>query len=146
MRSMANELKEKKVVTKDSDSIFYGLGHRKTAHARVWLRRGTGKFIVNGLEMEKYFDTAITRMDASSPFQVAPIVKEFDIKVNVCGGGKCGQAGAVKLGIARALLQIDEELRKPLRQHGLLTVDSRQVERKKPGQRGARRKFQFVKR
>lgn len=143
---MANDLKEKKVVTQNSGSIFYGLGHRKTSHARVWLRRGTGKFVINGLEMEKYFDTDITRLDASTPFRVAPVAKEFDIKVNVYGGGKCGQAGAVKLGIARALLQVDDALRSTLRQHGLLTVDSRQKERKKYGQRGARRKFQFVKR
>jgi len=132
--------------SKRGKPVAYGLGRRKTACARVWLRRGPGSFVVNGMEMEKYFDTEIMRLDASTPFRVTPVASNFDIEVNLQGGGKCGQAGAVKLGIARALLQVDEGLRSLLRQHGLLTVDSRQKERKKYGQRGARRKFQFVKR
>jgi small subunit ribosomal protein S9 len=132
--------------TEHSKPVAYGFGHRKTAKARVWLRRGTGKFVVNGKEMENYFDTAVTRLDAAVPFRVVPIASNYDVEANVAGGGKCGQAGAVKVGIARALLQIDESLRPVLRKHDLLTVDSRQKERKKYGQRGARRKFQFVKR
>jgi len=124
----------------------YGLGRRKTAKARVWLRRGSGKTTVNGQDLDKYFDTAVTRLDATTPFRVVPIASNYDVEVNISGGGKCGQAGAVKLGIARALLEVDESLKPILRKHGLLTVDSRQKERKKYGQKGARAKFQFVKR
>lgn len=143
---MKQGTKVKKVSKESLKPIAYGHGHRKTSKARVWLRRGTGKFIVNGKEMKEYFDTEITRLDAATPFRVIPVGPNYDVEANVSGGGKCGQAGAVKLGIARALLQVDESLRPTLRQKDLLTVDSRQKERKKYGQRGARRKFQFVKR
>jgi len=135
-----------KTPSKQASPAKYGLGRRKTAKARVWLRRGSGKATVNGQDLDKYFDTAVTRLDAATPFRVVPIASSYDVEVNICGGGKCGQAGAVKLGIARALLQIDESLRPLLRKHGLLTVDSRQKERKKYGQKGARAKFQFAKR
>lgn len=131
---------------KKSKPVAYGFGHRKTATARVWLRRGSGKLRINKREMKDYFDTEVVQIDALTPFRVVPVASNYDVDANVCGGGKCGQAGAVKLGIARALLQIDESLRSVLRKEGLLTVDSRQKERKKYGQRGARRKFQFVKR
>jgi len=141
----AKKAKEKAIITK-SKPVAYGLGTRKRSCARVWLRRGTGKFLINRKEMKDYFDTEVTRLDAETPFRIIPVISNYDIEANVAGGGKCGQAGAVKLGIARALLEIDESLRPTLRQHGLLTVDSRQKERKKYGQRGARRKFQFVKR
>jgi len=137
---------KEKIKNTKSKPVAYGLGHRKTSRARVWLRRGTGKFLINKKQMADYFDTEVTRLDAATPFRVAPVVSNYDIEANVGGGGKCGQAGAVKLGIARALLEIDDSLRSTLRKHGLLTVDSRQKERKKYGQRGARRKFQFVKR
>ncbi|TET06061.1 30S ribosomal protein S9 [Candidatus Dependentiae bacterium] len=143
---MKQGTKVKKVSKESSKPIAYGYGHRKTSKARVWLRRGMGKFIVNSKEMKEYFDTEITRLDAATPFRVILVGQNYDVEANVIGGGKCGQAGAVKLGIARALLQVDESLRPTLRQHNLLTVDSRQKERKKYGQRGARRKFQFVKR
>lgn len=144
---MATEKEEKEAVTtKKSKPLAYGFGHRRTSRARVWLRRGTGKFVINSKNMKDYFDTEVTRLDAATPFQIVPIGQNYDVEANVSGGGKCGQAGAVKLGVARALLKMDESLRPTLRQHNLLTVDSRQKERKKYGQRGARRKFQFVKR
>lgn len=126
--------------------LAYGLGHRKRAVARVWLRRGTGNLTVNGKSYKDYFDTDVTRLDAYSPFRLVPVSLNYDVEANIMGGGICAQAGAVKLGIARALVSLNEEVRSVLRQHGLLTVDSRQKERKKYGQRGARRKFQFVKR
>jgi small subunit ribosomal protein S9 len=143
---MKQTTKVKKVSKEDLKPVAYGYGHRKEAKARVWLRRGTGKFIVNGKEMKDYFDTEITRLDAATPFRVIPAGQNYDVEANVSGGGKCGQAGAVKIGFARALLQVNESLREILRQNDLLTIDSRQKERKKYGQRAARRKFQFVKR
>jgi len=143
---MVTKKEVKKTTTKKLKPLAYGYGHRKTARARVWLRRGAGQFIINGKEMKDYFDTEITRLDAATPFRVVPVGQNYDVEANVSGGGKCGQAGAVKVGIARALLQIDESLRPTLRQHDLLTIDARQKERKKYGQRGARCKFQFVKR
>ncbi len=124
----------------------HAVGRRKTSVARAWLRRGAGKIVVNGLDLEKYFDTQQTRLEATTPFRVVPIMSNYDVQITVEGGGKDGQAGAVKLSIARAFLQLDETIRPVLRKHGLLTVDSRQKERKKYGQKGARAKFQFVKR
>lgn len=126
--------------------VAHGVGRRKSSVARVWLRAGKGSLIVNGKKHTDYFDTDVTRMDAATPFRVIPVSMQFDIDVNVCGGGLSSQAGAVKLGIARALVTTDEAIRPLLRQHNLLTVDARRKERKKYGQRGARRKFQFVKR
>lgn len=129
-----------------STTPMHGVGRRKAAVARVWIRRGTGTMTVNGRPVDQYFPTDLTRAAAQTPFRVCEQARLYDVKVNVCGGGTTGQADAVKLGFARALVSNDENLRSILRQHGLLTVDSRVVERKKPGQRGARRKFQFVKR
>ena len=144
MKQTKSASKEPKV--KKGKPVAYGFGHRKTARARVWLRRGSGKVLVNKKDMKEYFDTELMQIDVLTPFQVVPIASNYDVEVNVSGGGKCGQAGAARLGISNALLQIDDSLRSVLRKEGLLTVDSRQVERKKYGQRGARRKFQFVKR
>ena len=126
--------------------VSHGVGRRKSSVARVWLRTGKGGLVVNGKDYKDYFDTDITRMDASTPFRVLPMSTQFDVAVNVNGGGLSSQAGAVKLGIARALVALDEASRIVLREHNLLTVDARRKERKKYGQRGARRKFQFVKR
>lgn len=125
---------------------LHGIGRRKSAVARVWLKPGTGKVEVNGVNYKEYFDTSLTRGTAVLPFKVCNLEKAFDAKVTVCGGGMVGQAGAVKLGIARALLVSNESLRLVLRDNELLTVDSRIKERKKYGQKGARKKFQFVKR
>jgi small subunit ribosomal protein S9 len=126
--------------------VAHGVGRRKSSVARVWLHRGSGKIAVNGLSHLNYFDTEDMRSRAAMPFNVCPMGTSYDVIANVCGGGKSGQADAVKLGIARAILTIDEAIRPVLRQHDLLTVDSRNKERKKYGQKGARRKFQFVKR
>jgi len=127
-------------------SNFHGVGRRKRAIARVWMKSGKGNIIVNGKDYKTYFDTENARLKIELPFLATGINNQFDIKVNMCGGGLSAQADAMKLGISRALLSSNEGLRKSLRKNGLLTVDSRVVERKKYGQRGARRKFQFVKR
>jgi len=126
--------------------VAHAVGRRKKSIARVFLRHGSGKITVNKLESSKYFDTEISLMIASTPLNVCEEAKSFDIEVNVTGGGKVAQADAVKLGFSRALVEFNSELKPVLREHGLLTVDSRVKERKKYGQRGARRKFQFVKR
>jgi len=123
-----------------------GTGRRKAAVARVWLRRGSGNVIVNGRAMKEYFDTEVALLEASLPFQATTATNNYDFEANVQGGGSLGQAGAVKLGIARALVAADESQRQALRKFDLLTVDSRNKERKKYGQKAARRKFQFVKR
>ena len=126
--------------------MAHGVGRRKTSVARVWLRRGNGAIKVNGLDYKEYFDTDMARMEAAIPMHITPAAAKFDVEANVRGGGMSSQAGAIKLGIARALVQSDEELRPLLRQNDLLTVDARRKERKEYGQKGARRKFQFVKR
>jgi small subunit ribosomal protein S9 len=123
-----------------------GTGRRKKSIARVWLRKGSGKMTINGRSFEDYFDTEITRLAASTPMRLIDEAQEYDVEANIQGGGLWGQADALKLGIARALVLINEGLRPELRKHGLLTVDARNKERKKPGQPAARRKFQFVKR
>ncbi|BDC34807.1 30S ribosomal protein S9 [Candidatus Dependentiae bacterium Noda2021] len=138
--------KAKVAQTKNVAPIGHGVGRRKTAVARVWLRPGTGKIVVNGEEFNTYFDTEVTRLEASAPFRLLPFGSSFDVDVNVAGGGLCAQADAVKLGTARALLAQDESIRSQLREFDFLTVDSRRKERKKYGQKAARRKFQFVKR
>jgi len=126
--------------------VAHGVGRRKTAVARVWLRRGNGKVKVNGLDHVTYFDTQIAADVAATPFKVCPLGANFNVEVNVCGGGKNAQADAVKLGIARAFVGFDAESKPLLKKHGLMTVDARKKERKKYGQKAARRKFQFVKR
>jgi len=126
--------------------LAHGVGRRKSSVARVWLRRGTGAIVVNGLSHVEYFDTDIMRADAARPFTVVPMASRYDVFAKVQGGGLVAQAGAVRLGISRALLVLDENVRSVLRQNGLLTCDSRVKERKKYGQKAARRKFQFVKR
>lgn len=126
--------------------LAHAVGRRKTAVARVWFTRGTGKIVVNGEPYSEYFDTEIMRLDAATAFRVCPIGAHYDASATVRGGGLGAQAGAVRLGISRALVSLHEETRLTLREHGLLTVDSRTKERKKYGQKAARRKFQFVKR
>ncbi len=127
-------------------SNYHGVGRRKSAVARVWLKRGKGGLDINGREVKNYFDTDITRTAVARALDVTGTGKNFDIYANVQGGGQVAQAHAIKLGIARALLIFDGDLRPVLKQNNLLTVDARVKERKKYGQRGARRKFQFVKR
>ncbi len=126
--------------------LAHGVGRRKSAVARVWLRRGNGDLLINERDYAQYFDTETTRMAASLPFAVYQGASKYDVHANVEGGGISAQADAVKLGIARALLEINPDLRPLLRQYDLISVDSRVKERKKYGQKAARRKFQFVKR
>jgi small subunit ribosomal protein S9 len=125
---------------------FLGTGRRKTSIARVRLASGSGKIVVNGRAFETYFPTDTLRMVVTQPLVVTAQAAKFDIRVNVQGGGPTGQAGAVRLGIARALLKTDANLRPPLKSEGLLTRDSREKERKKYGQPGARKRFQYSKR
>ncbi|MBD3273208.1 30S ribosomal protein S9 [Candidatus Dependentiae bacterium] len=132
--------------TSSKTTNFHGIGRRKSSIARVWLKSGKGEVLINGKKYNEYFDTKLSRDKVIFPGKVVGKDKEFDISVNVVGGGKKGQAEAVRLGISRAFLSFDENLKSILRKHDLLTVDSRVKERKKYGQRGARRKFQFVKR
>jgi small subunit ribosomal protein S9 len=125
---------------------YYGTGRRKSATARVYLRPGGGKFKVNGAAIDLYFKNEALRMIIRQPLQLTDTVNKFDVVVNVNGGGSAGQAGAVRHGIARALLEFNAELRKKLKKAGLLTRDPRAKERKKYGQKGARKRFQFSKR
>ena len=127
-------------------SAYLGTGRRKTAVARVRLASGTGKILVNGRPFENYFPTEMLRMVASQPLTVTSTAEKFDAAITVTGGGPNGQAGAVRHGLARALLQFDASLRPSLKAEGLLTRDSRMRERKKYGQPGARKRFQFSKR
>ncbi len=132
---------------KTNAPVSHAVGRRKSSVARVWLRAGKGVFTVNGKEVLSYFDTEVSRASALAPWTMLPhLSKEFDIEVNVNGGGMNSQADAVKLGVARAVIEVRNDARDVLRSEGLLTVDSRIKERKKYGQKGARRKFQFVKR
>ena len=125
---------------------FLGTGRRKTAVARVRLATGTGKVTVNGRPLENYFTTDVLRGQVLQPFTVTQTLSRFDARINVAGGGPSGQAGAARHGIARALLNTDGALRPVLKSNGLLTRDPRMKERKKYGQPGARKRFQFSKR
>jgi small subunit ribosomal protein S9 len=127
-------------------SEFLGTGRRKTSVARVRIATGSGKIVVNGRAFENYFPTETLRMVVSQPLVVTASTEKYDIRVNVQGGGPTGQAGAVRHGIARALLEVDANLRPSLKSEGLLTRDSRAKERKKYGQPGARKRFQYSKR
>jgi small subunit ribosomal protein S9 len=126
--------------------LAHAVGRRKKSIARVWLRRGAGNIHVNDLTLADYFDTSLMRNTAAMPFSVCPISTNYDVQVIVAGGGKHGQADAIKLAIARAMVLLDQTLKPVLRSHKLLTVDSRVKERKKYGRKAARRRFQFVKR
>ena len=124
----------------------YGTGRRKTSTARVYLVPGTGNITVNGRALDEFFGRETGRMIVRQPLETTDLVGRFDIKVQVAGGGITGQAGAIRHGITRALIQYDETLRKPLRAAGFVTRDAREVERKKVGRRKARRGTQYSKR
>lgn len=124
----------------------HAVGRRKRAIARVWLRKGKGEILVNGRELQEYFPVITSFQDSQKSFVSVPAAEGMLADVRVVGGGYTAQASAVKLGIARALLKLDETLKPQLRKDGFLTVDSRTKERKKYGQKGARKKFQFTKR
>ena len=125
---------------------FHGVGRRKTSVARVYLRPGTGAWDVNGRSLGEYFPRLTHQQLVQEPLLAAQKQGQFDVKIRCDGGGQTGQAGAVRLGLARALLKYDPELRGALRERDLLTRDPREVERKKPGRPGARKRFQFSKR
>jgi small subunit ribosomal protein S9 len=125
---------------------FYGTGRRKTSVARVWIRPGSGRVVINRRAFEDYFPRETLRMIIAQPFQVSNTAGQFDMLATVMGGGPTGQAGALRHGLARALVRFDENLRQVLKKAGLLTRDPRMRERKKYGQPGARQKFQYSKR
>ncbi len=126
---------------------IWGVGRRKTAIARVILKSGNGKFIINKLPLDKYFSGLSDLKEFSiEPLKATNLLNKFDILANVSGGGKSGQAGAIRHGISRALAKMDEQTRLTLRKEGFLTRDPRMVERKKPGRPKARKRFQFSKR
>lgn len=125
---------------------FYATGRRKESIARVWLRPGSGKIIVNKRDVNDYFGRETLKMVLRQPLEVAEVTQRYDIRVNVCGGGLSGQAGAIRHGISRALIDAQSELRPALKKAGFLTRDARAVERKKYGRPGARKRFQFSKR
>jgi len=133
-------------MAKVDDGMFWGVGRRKSAIARVRIKTGSGKIIVNDLEGDKYFVTAIQRHPLTQPFKATDTVGKFDVYVNVRGGGKQAQAEAAKLGLARALCQINDDFNHALRDASLMTRDARMKERKKPGLHGARKGTQFSKR
>jgi small subunit ribosomal protein S9 len=124
----------------------YGTGRRKSSTARVHLRQGTGKININGRTIEEFFGRTTSRMIVRQPLETVQMADRFDVVANVAGGGMTGQAGAIRHGITRALMEYDETFRKPLRIAGFVTRDAREVERKKVGFRKARRGTQFSKR
>ncbi len=128
------------------EQLFYATGRRKSSTARVFLSRGTGDIIVNRRPLDQYFGRETARMVIRQPLELADMLGKVDIKVNVSGGGNTGQAGAIRHGITRALLQYDETLRPALRKAGFVTRDSRKVERKKVGLHKARKRPQYSKR
>ena len=129
-----------------STSQYYGTGRRKTSTARVFLRSGGGDITVNQRPLDQYFGREVARMIVRQPLELVELVDKFDIKVTVEGGGSFGQAGAIRHGITRALMDYDESLRGTLRGAGFVTRDAREVERKKVGLRKARKRHQFSKR
>jgi small subunit ribosomal protein S9 len=129
-----------------AENQFYGTGRRKTSTARVYLRPGTGEIKINKKTFEDYFPNQALRMVIRQPLQLTETSNKFDILVNVAGGGPAGQAGAVRHGITRALMEFNADLRPTLKSAGLVTRDPRIKERKKYGQKGARKRFQFSKR
>ena len=130
----------------EAGNQFYGTGRRKTSAARVYLRPGSGRIEVNGKGFDEYFPNEMLKMIIRQPLVITETAEKFDVLVRVAGGGPAGQAGALRHGIARALCDFNPELRPRLKQAGFLTRDPREVERKKYGRPGARKRFQFSKR
>ncbi len=129
-----------------ADIQYYGTGRRKTSTARVYLRPGSGEILINRKAFDQYFPNQALRMVIRQPLTLTDTANKFDIVVNVAGGGPAGQAGAVRHGITRALMEFNADLRPALKDAGLVTRDPRAKERKKYGQKGARKRFQFSKR
>jgi small subunit ribosomal protein S9 len=130
----------------DKKNAFYSTGRRKTAIARVWVMPGTGRILVNRRDLDHYFGRATSKMVVRQPLELTETVGRYDIFVNVNGGGLSGQAAAIRHGVTRSLMKINGSFRPNLKKAGYVTRDSRQKERKKYGQRGARARFQFSKR
>jgi len=135
-----------KAVSNRATAPDYGTGRRKSSTARVYMKPGTGKITVNNRPLDEFFGRETGRMIVRQPLELVQMTSRFDIAVQVAGGGITGQAGAIRHGIARALMEHDESLRQPLRQAGFVTRDAREVERKKVGRRKARRGPQYSKR
>ena len=129
-----------------ADNLYYGTGRRKSAVARVFMKRGTGSIVVNGKPVDEFFSRVTGRMIVRQPLELVEQTASFDIRVNVSGGGESGQAGAVRHGITRALIEYDAELKSALSKAGFVTRDAREVERKKVGLHKARCRKQFSKR
>ena len=129
-----------------TENKFYSTGRRKTSVARVYLKPGEGKILINKKDADAYLMRETLKMIIMQPFELTGTTGQYDVSVNVNGGGISGQAGAIRLGLARALVEFDESFRSPLRKEGLLTRDPRIKERKKYGQPGARKRYQFSKR
>jgi len=129
-----------------AEKIFYATGKRKSSIARIWMQPGNGKITVNDRELDNYFPVETAKVMVFQPFELTGTLGQFDLAINVRGGGIKGQAGAVRHGITRALLTVKDEFRVVLKKAGLITRDSRIKERKKYGQKGARKRFQFSKR
>ena len=125
---------------------YYGTGRRKSAIARVFAKTGSGRILVNNKPVEEYFGRKTDQMVVRQPLQLVSLLEKLDVTVTVTGGGPSGQAGAIRHGLTRALIELDENLRQPLRRAGYVTRDAREVERKKVGLHGARRRPQFSKR
>ena len=130
----------------EKETIYYATGRRKSAIAKTWLKPGTGDVIVNNRAVEDYFPIEALRIQMLEPLKLTNTLGSFDVRVSVLGGGLAGQAGAVRHGLTRALIQADPEFRQPLKRAGFVKRDPRAKERKKYGQRGARARFQFSKR
>ena len=133
-------------MAKSGTEGFYATGRRKEATARVWVKEGSGTMMVNGRPLDEYFGRETSIMIINQPLQVLEQMGKIDMTVNVRGGGLSAQAGAIRHGLSRALCRLNAEFRSPLKKAGFLTRDARAVERKKSGQPGARRRFQFSKR
>jgi small subunit ribosomal protein S9 len=147
MVRVAKAIREHKDLKVSKAPVAHSIGRRKSSVARVWLYRGKGEITINDRTLNDYCNTHTTRTAVTLPLTVVPQIAQFyDIKVTVHGGGPCSQPDAMKLGIARALVELHPDIRGVLREYNLLTVDGRLKERKKYGQKAARRKFQFVKR
>jgi small subunit ribosomal protein S9 len=129
-----------------AEQLFYSTGRRKSSSARVFLKRGSGNITINSRSLDVYFGRETGRMIVRQPLETVKMLDQFDINITVAGGGITGQAGAIRHGITRALIEYDETLRKPLRQAGFVTRDSREVERKKVGLHKARKRPQYSKR
>jgi small subunit ribosomal protein S9 len=142
----ATQTRPVKTADPAKNGYWWGTGRRKTSVARVRIKPGEGKFRINGRSVDDYFTEVQHRLDALAPLRVTEMAGKMDVFVKVEGGGPTGQAGAIVVGVARALKSYDPQLEGPLRDNSYLTIDSRQVERKKYGQAGARKRFQFSKR